>query len=441
MIIPFTRITYFSLLILICGSLSIAQAQNASFDPHGMILSWQQDPLTTITIDWHTENEDRNSSVAYRIKGDDEWNQASGAHRDFPYSDRLIHRVEITGLQPDTMYEFRAGVYTRVRYFRTMPEAADRPIRFGAGGDVRHRIEWMDEMNRRVVQYDPDFIMWGGDLAYANGQPDRVYRWYDFMNSVMNTLIAPDGRQIPVIASIGNHESKGGYYWREDRGATVIPEYEQTDEVRAAHAPYYYELFAFPGQPGYGALDFGNYLSLIILDTDHTNPVEGVQTEWLDQALAERTHVPHVFPNYHVPAFPSVRDPNSATQTRVRENFVPLFEEHGVKVAFENHDHIYKRTFPIRNGQVDPTGVVYLGDGNWGVSSRPIGRDHEETAWYLKRAKSQRGAIIGTIHGAHQHFLMISIDGEVIDEYPRTTHTDLNSSEMAIPWQRQHAVD
>lgn len=438
-----TSKTSILILILLISGLSLSSKVYAegtsSFDPLGMILSWQQDPLTTMTIDWHTGTDDTNSTLVFREKGGDEWQIVSGGNRDYPYSERLIHRVELTGLSPDTMYEFRVGDYTRVRFFRTMPETADRPIRFASGGDVRHRIEWMDEMNRRVVKYDPDFIVWGGDLAYANGQPDRNYRWFDFMDSVMNTLIAPDGRQIPILASIGNHEVKGGYYWREDRAGTPLPEYEQNDEIRAAYAPYYYELFAFPGQPGYGALDFGDYMSIILLDTDHTNPIEGQQSEWLEQTLAERTHMPHVFPTYHVPAFPSVRSPEGDLQVKVRENFVPLFEEYGVRVAFENHDHVYKRTFPIRNGQIDPTGVIYLGDGNWGVSSRPLGRDHDGTAWYLKRAKSQRGAIIGTIHGVHQHFLMISIDGEVIDEYPATPHTDLNTHSMAIPWQQESA--
>ncbi len=57
-----------------------------------------------------------------------------------------------------------------------------------------------------------------------------------------------------------------------------------------------------PGPQGYNVLDCGNYLSLLLLDSGHTHPVEGAQTDWLKQTLAARQHVSHVFPVYHVPA-------------------------------------------------------------------------------------------------------------------------------------------
>jgi hypothetical protein len=40
-----------------------------------------------------------------------------------------------------------------------------------------------------------------------------------------------------------------------------------------------------------------------------------------------------------------------------------LFDRYGVQLAFENHDHTFKRTYPLRAGKLDPRGTVYLGDG------------------------------------------------------------------------------
>ncbi len=54
-------------------------------------------------------------------------------------------------------------------------------------------------------------------------------------------------------------------------------------------------------------LDFGDYLSLIFLDTDHTSPIEGAQTDWLAKTLKEREDFPTVFAFNHVPAYPSFR--------------------------------------------------------------------------------------------------------------------------------------
>ncbi|TVQ74191.1 MAG: metallophosphoesterase family protein [Balneolaceae bacterium] len=412
----------------------------------GLVLTWQQDPTSTMTIDWHTQDHDQAVTLEYKKVGGDEWMTASGEKSPFPFSDRIINRVELTGLQAGTEYRFRFHEESAYRKFRTMPENAIRPIRFAAGGDVRHTRHMMELTNRQAASYKPDFIVWGGDLAYADGREDRLYRWHEYMEVMMNTLVTRDGRVIPVLAGIGNHEVLGGYYRNDGHSAREnVPPYTQTDESRRQIAPYYFDLFAFPGQPGYGVLDFGDYMSILLLDTDHANPIEGEQTEWLKKVLAERQHIPHIFPNYHVPAYPSVRNPEGSINKRLRETWVPLFEQAGVRVAFENHDHAYKRTYPMRNGEIDPNGIVYIGDGAWGVYTRPTGGGddpdfwayHGKNPWYLKRASSERHFIIGTVHGPHQHFLMINEDGKVIDEYPRTPHLDIDRTRLAEPWENK----
>src|SRR6202008_1969402 len=80
--------------------------------------------------------------------------------------------------------------------------------------------------------------------------------------------------------------------------------YNQTRD----RAPFFYALFdgLYP-ETGFTALDFGDYLSLILLDTGHTTPIAGEQTDWLDKALRERADHPHVLVVTHVPASPSHR--------------------------------------------------------------------------------------------------------------------------------------
>jgi acid phosphatase type 7 len=405
----------FRLLALLLLSFSGAAAQAAGTGaPLGLLLTWQSDPLTTMTIDWHTEEEGPPAALEFRSVGQTDWRSGPApASSPFPHSGRFIHRVELTGLEPGTTYEFRVSEGGRIYRFRTMPRDLSRPLRFATGGDVRHSQAMMERTNRALLPYDPDFIVWGGDLAYADGRPDRVERWYEFMDAIKRTLVTVDGRVIPILAAIGNHEVRGGYWHNSD-------EYAPGEAWQREFAPFYYSLFAFPGHPGYGALDFGDYLSIVLLDTDHSGPIEGEQTAWLDRILGERREVPHVFPTYHVPAYPSVRNPEGSGHQRVREHWVPLFERHGLRLVFEAHDHAYKRTHPIREGRVHPGGVVYVGDGAWGVSTREIGRSHREGMWYLDQGHADRHFILVTLHGPHQHLLVVNEDGRVIDEYPAT---------------------
>jgi acid phosphatase type 7 len=100
----------------------------------------------------------------------------------------------------------------------------------------------------------------------------------------------------------------------------------------------------------------------------------------------------------------------------VRKNWLPLFEQYNVKLAFENHDHAYKRTFPIRENRVDETGIVFIGDGAWGVNVREV--QHVPGTWYLKNALEERHFILLTIQGKHQQVTVINENGKVIDSYP-----------------------
>ncbi|TVQ11860.1 MAG: metallophosphoesterase [Balneolaceae bacterium] len=403
------------------------------YDPVALYLTWQNDPTTTMTIDWHIIDEDR-TILEYRLPGGS-WSDAIAATAiDFPHSARTIHRVELTRLEPGTVYEFRFGESSKVYNFRTMPADLSKPVRAAIGGDTMHRKRWMEKTARQAMKFDIDFVMIMGDLAYADGLPPEQQRqrdtqnprvenqWYSFFDAYKNTLITDDYRVVPMIVTIGNHEVRGGYYTRDDRRPDDPP-YSDTNEWKQTVAPYFFSLFASPGLPGYGVLDFGDYMSLILLDTDHVNPVEN-QNEWLRNVLSERAHIPHIFPGYHVPAYPSVRDYNDEVQARVRNNWVPLFERYNVDVVFEAHDHAYKRTHPIRDGRISHNGVVYIGDGAWGTETRIIGSRQSHDSWYIAEAASERHFILMTLHGTHRHFKAISSTGEVIDEFPGLNRTN-----------------
>ena len=221
--------------------------------PRAIYLTWTEDPTTTMVVDWHLDTEIPLTTLQYRREGHTFWRPAPEATTfPFPFStERDVYRVHLSGLLPGTSYEFRFGPQSRIYRFRTMPETADEPIRIAAGGDTMHDRRWMRAMNSQVMEHDPDFIVWGGDLAYADGREDKIDRWFDWFDAVTDTLIAADGRAVPILVAIGNHEVRGGYTWG-------IPGYTQTDATRAAAAPYFYTVFAMPGQPGYAVLDFGD---------------------------------------------------------------------------------------------------------------------------------------------------------------------------------------
>jgi len=85
-------------------------------------------------------------------------------------------------------------------------------------------------------------------------------------------------------------------------------------------------------------------------------------------------------------------------------------------LAFENHDHAYKRTYPILEEKVNERGIVYVGDGSWGTRPREV--HSARNTWYLNKAQSIRAFTIVSLEG--RGYSLISVDeyGRVIDAYP-----------------------
>lgn len=399
------------------------------FDPKAIFLTLQNDPATTMTIDWHTApgGESRESVLQYKIRGEKKWNEVNADTHNFPYSDYKIHRIELKNLEPDAAYDFRFGADSKAYYFKTMPLKLSRSVRFAEGGDVYGLNDFgrFEKMNKVVMESKPDFIVWGGDLAAGNGDPLRVGRWYDFFSIIKETLIYEDGQVIPIICAIGNHEifSRQRLIWgrspHNEHTEEEADAYMEKNNLSNGQATYFFDLFAFPGKPAYNVLDFGDYLSLLILDSNHTSPVRGEQTNWLKKVLTERKNHPHIFPVYHVPAYPSAGSYNGQTQIDIRENWIPLFEKFNVRTAFEHHKHGYKRTHPIKNEKIDEDGIVYIGDGGWASfnlqTNGPESYNINEYPWYIKKYVVMNTANIITLKATEQIIKTVNMEGEIID--------------------------
>jgi acid phosphatase type 7 len=271
-----------------------------------------------------------------------------------------------------------------------------------------HAREMADAMNRVAGKLDPDFALLGGDLAYANDVD--AMPWVDWLQSWTRHARTPQGLLIPMIAVIGNHEVAGGY------GKT------------RAEARYYYDLFDLPEDRSNFATDFGQYLSILALDSHHTQSIPE-QTQWLGEALKAREDQRFLFTVYHYPAYGTTKAPkdglpcDAEVAKLIRAEWVPLFERYGVTAVFENDHHTYKRTHRLRgHKRDDANGILYLGDGCWGVVPRAV--PAPGSVWYLARAESLHHLWHVTLESSTATFEAVDVQGNVFDrvtaDRPRT---------------------
>ncbi len=368
-----------------------------------LYLTWQNDPTTTMTIQWLSDLTSESDEIEVKKTGDVEWKKVRGTHKALPKkAPHLVHTVEVTNLVPDTRYNFRLPQDTEEHAFRTMPQDNQKPIRFAVGGDAYHDDgRPFEEMVKKIASTSPRFFLLGGDIAYSVKEKregtDKFDRWLAFLQIWSKYMVDTDGCSIPLIPAIGNHE--------------VVGYYDQTPDK----AEFFYSLFACPGPQGYKLLLFGKYMAISLLDTNHTHPIGGEQTAWLHNAMRKSYSYTHRFAIYHVPAYPCVRYFRSKESSAVRRNWVPLFERYSLHAAFENHEHAYKRTYPLVDGSDHPRGVLYFGDGSLGVKPR-IPKKAGRTS-YLAKTKSRRQFLQVTLTKETRTYEAITPEGEIIDSY------------------------
>ncbi|HZY83379.1 MAG TPA: metallophosphoesterase family protein, partial [Gemmataceae bacterium] len=368
------------------------------FQPSTLFLTWQRDPTTTMTVQWvGVRGETTDTAVHYSPECYDEWKEQPTDAKPYPMTDLKVFRAELTGLTPGTDYEFRVGKQSPTYRFRTMPAKATDTIHFISGGDCGVNAHAAAN-NAQAARQDPMFAVVGGDLGYDNGRSAPIS--LAFLRNWSKHMVGRGGRLIPMVTCVGNHEVDGGY------------------NKPRSKAPFFYALFdgLYP-ETGYATLDFGDYLSLVLLDSGHTTAIAGEQTDWLEKTLKARAGHPNVLVVNHVPSYPSYRNPVGAggkkgTGEDQRKHWVPLFEKYRVPLALEHHDHTFKRTKPLLDGLADGNGVLYLGDGSWGRLRNPKRPDQLS---YLAASSRDYHLSLNRIQGAERFHLALDEHGRVMD--------------------------
>lgn len=353
-------------------------------------LSWYDDPTTTMTIQWISPHHEPEGELFLEMQ--DQWESIPNSHH--PVHSILVYEAHLKNLKPDTEYRFRIGKEGNVYKFRTAPASLERPLRFVIGGDAYSNKKLFRRMNQTIVKKDPLFTVIGGDIAYALDirlfrlRSSAFRRWLSFLTEWKEQMVTSDGRVIPFVLVPGNHDIQPNKY------------------------ELFFNFFAFPKKQLYRALDFNNYLSLILLDTGNFQPIEGRQTLWLKQALSSRTNTPYLFAIYHVAAYPSFYSYEAPSSRKIRQLWCPLFDQYRISAAFENHNHTFKRTYPIKNNKIDyDEGILYLGDGCWGASPR-----RTNDMWYLEKKARKNNVYLVELTPEKAHIEAIDLLGKPLDE-------------------------
>lgn len=390
-------------------------------------LEWVEDPTTTMIVNWvGSSGSDR--LLEYRERNSSgQWNSVQAAVKSLPNTSLRRFQGKISGLSPGTSYEFRISSISGTRYFRTAPASSENGVRFLVGGDLFEtrvtgaRFEELKQVFEDVTDlaatYNPLFLVVGGDYVHTPDDYPDVDHWFYLLSTFTEKLVTTDGSyQIPIIGAPGNHD---------------VPEPFNNDPEDAI---YYHGFFSYPQEQwsrtrSYGVLDFADYLSIITLDSNHTHSISS-QRSWLNNTLSQRSHVPHVYPVYHISAWPAFRSFRGILNDEMRDEWHPVFRNNGVRLVFEHHDHIYKRTFPFlctppitgafRCEISEHDGVITLGGGTWGSGVRSTHPDYQSGGEHTdihEVIEELNNFVVMDVSNKKRRMQAISLNSGVIDTF------------------------
>ncbi|MBK8340718.1 MAG: metallophosphoesterase family protein [Flavobacteriales bacterium] len=272
----------------------------------------------------------------------------------------LEHEVTLTGLQPNTTYFYAIGTTTTdlagdetTCFFRTHPPGGSvSPLRIWVVGDAG--TAYINQAHVRDAY--TNFIATGrkadlwlmlGDNAYNHGR-ECEYQQGVFQNMYEGIL-----RNTPLFPCIGNHDYYSGANGNTNTGT-------------------YYTLFAPPklGEGGgvpsnteaYYSYDYGNVHFISLDSYGVSRSVTGAMATWLTNDITQaQANRQWIIVYWHHPPYSkgshNTDDPGDSggISFDMRQNIVPILEQHGVDLVLCGHSHSYERSFLI--------------NGHYGVSS------------------------------------------------------------------------
>ncbi len=382
-----------------------------SDNPSMIHLSFGSDAYSKIIVTWITEGDDNPNQLRLGLTPDYEIGTFTGYQVPNAFSGH-IHWVELEGLAPGTTYHYSVSPDTGGQWSddRTFKTPSVDEIVFLVAGDSRQALPYpFGNLNdfslvvQAMMNYEnAQFLLFTGDMVF-DGITEPY--WFDWFN-VAEPLIS----KIPLLPCVGNHETSGD------------------DE-----ANHYQRMFVLPDEAGterYYAVDYG-ILKIISLDTEMTS--DQAQIQFLtNQLISANENNQWIVVNFHKPPYTSgwgfgFHGPSGSVQNY----WVPLFDQYGVDLVFNGHNHFYQRTFPLYGGDdpsnpeivddnlyeyYDPEGTIYVVSGAAGAPMIGYNPDNA-TGYFASYLGYTLEFCLIDITEYQLHYQAFNVNGDLIDEF------------------------
>lgn len=190
-------------------------------------------------------------------------------------------------------------------------------------GDTRTNPRAHQKVVDAMLAMQPEIVFHTGDLV-ANGLDARQWKTFNEITAKLRDTAV----FFPVL---GNHER---------------------------NSPIYFETFDLPNNERWYTVDTRDGIHFILLDSTTDTGPNSEQYKWLENDLRSfGQQAKFTVVLFHHPPFSTGH--HSGDEAGIRETLVPLFQQYGVDLVLNGHDHCYERS--LHNG------IYYIVTGGGGA--------------------------------------------------------------------------
>ena len=334
-----------------------------------------QDNSTSRTIMWQSDSSEPDAIIEYRQEGTENTQNINATDKAFTDdgSTTYIHEATLTGLTPNTKYEYRVGYGADRRsdwYSLETAGASVYDVLIYPDSQSADYSQWEEIVKSSALRNPRTALYIGmGDLV-DNGE--QAYQWRTWLNSIK--LLSAN---VPLAPTLGNHEM-----------------YTLDWKMREPYA--YLNYFEVPPNGNetfnrrYYSYDFGD-VHYVVLDTTlyesnhednhdtHHPDLYDVQVQWLRQDLAANTKKWTVVLMHRDPFQYAFDGPGGSRAVGFDDEgvlFMPIFDEFNVDLVLSAHLHSYRNRGHVRHFDRDSSGPLYILTGIAGDVGRPKWKQH-----------------------------------------------------------------
>ncbi len=375
-------------------------ASQVYVQPDQLVLTWTANPQTTQTVSWggygmaggkiqYMQEDAYSADFSGALEKDAVCTELYAGYNHF--------EVELNNLQPGTTYVYRVGTNGRWSEPATFTTATEtNNFTFMFMGDVHAGYNdasagvWQQLLAQaRAIYPDIKFALQAGDIVDDASNQEH---WSELFSATAGIF-----EQIPLMPVAGNHES--------------------------SDSDLFFKYFALPqnGPAGYEerhySFDYGN-AHFVVLDSSLMGS-EGdayqAGIRWLESDL-QNSSKKWKFVMFHVPPYTAYSGRDDAQAEILRQCWVPVLESNGVDMALVGHQHMYMRTYPMYEGQIqeNPTdGITYL----MGNAGNKFYINPEQYDYIAKVLTNMNCYTLLNIDGDVLTMTTRDAEGNVVDEY------------------------